>query len=115
MLYVDVKFKDDVVADLTPSTCLYLYLEDVSRADAAALPVAKLSTLIHKKIRAGDRVTLKLSIPDLTPTAHYALRAHLSIDGDEIIAPEDYLTTQSFPLLTQGASTSPRLMMSPAA
>lgn len=84
---------------------LHVYLEDVSLADAAATVTANISIagLAHQNGRASSW-PFELEAGSIDQRAHYAVRAHVDRHGGGQIQPGDYVSTQSYPVLTFGNS-----------
>ena len=82
---------------------MYVRLEDVSWADAPATVVAE--QVVHNvSYQPGDkrRVVVNLRGKVLDKGSRYAVYVHVDIDGDRQITPGDYVSTQSYPVLTFG-------------
>ena len=104
-----VKFQQDPPP--FSNAILTVKLSDVSLADARSQVIA-----IHtQSVRAEDLgdLSFKLSPDDdsveINPKATYTVSAHISLhpnDNPTEIRQGDYLTTQSYPVLTQGNPTS---------
>lgn len=80
-----------------------VYLEDVSFLDAQALIVAKqVIPDIDHEMGTENRVefALKGEIADIR--ARYSLRVHVALRGDEQIHRGDYISMESYPVLTFG-------------
>lgn len=80
-----------------------VYLEDVSFLDAPSKIVAKqVIPDIDHEMGTENRVkfALKGEITDIR--ASYSLRVHVSLHGDEQIHRGDYITMESYPVLTFG-------------
>src|SRR4051794_12110965 len=77
-----------LAADAPAGAALHVLLEDVSQADRAARVAARFDQRV-RALPAGARITLSLDAPALDAAAHYALRAHLDIDGDGRLTPGD--------------------------
>ena len=80
-----------------------VYLEDVSSLDAPSKIVAKqVIPDISHEMGTENRVefALKGEIADIR--ASYSIRVHLSLHGDEQIHCGDYITMESYPVLTFG-------------
>jgi uncharacterized lipoprotein YbaY len=82
---------------------VYVRLEDVSRADAAATVIAEqvLRRVVHRQ---GRRATLAFELHGPAPDeqATYAVRVHVDVDGDGRVSPGDYISVESHPVLTFG-------------
>ena len=100
---VTVQVTFDQGAGAFQSATLYAYVEDVSRADAAAqaLGSAVLPGISHQ---AGDvsgpQFTLQASVPDAN--AYLSLRVHIDLDGDGRYSHGDFISMESYPVLTRG-------------
>jgi len=104
-------FEENIGITPTSPACLHLYLEDVGRVDAPATRLASSSIKIDQPILAGQLLEVTLMAPPTRPEGHYAVRAHLSLHGEVSIAPEDYLTTQAYPLMSRGTTNALNLAM----
>lgn len=83
---------------------LTVVVEDVSRADALARVVAEQRQ--HQVPLAGDQeVPFAVEVPAerVDPQARYSLRVHADMSGSGDLTDGDYISTQSFPVLTLGA------------
>lgn len=76
---------------------------DVSRAGAGA-GIAGETVLANLRYQPGS--TPELNVPvdcaDINPRAHYAASAHLDLDADGQVSPGDWITTESYPVITHG-------------
>lgn len=82
---------------------LYIYLEDVSYLDAPAKIIAKqVIPDISHHMGNEDRVEFDLKSETLNKQASYSIRVHVSIHRDEQILCGDYITMESYPVLTLG-------------
>jgi uncharacterized lipoprotein YbaY len=82
---------------------IYIRVEDVSRADAASVRVAEqvLQPVSHPAgSTSGPDFHLPVHLPD--PSAHYIVRVHVDVDGDGRVSRGDFISTQSYPVLTRG-------------
>jgi uncharacterized lipoprotein YbaY len=80
-----------------------VYLEDVSLPDAPAKIVAKqvIADLNHTMgTENRGEFALQGEIADIR--ARYSIRVHVSLRGDEQIHRGDYISTESYPVLTFG-------------
>jgi uncharacterized lipoprotein YbaY len=79
---------------------VYVRLEDVSLADAAATLVAQaVVRQVPITPREGSlEVALEVDSRTLEPRRQYSLRAHVDYDQDGVVTPGDYVSTQSYPL-----------------
>lgn len=93
-----------VLDKATPSfsaATLLVRVDDVSRADSASITVAEawLKPLAHLSgAESVWQVSLYGALPE--PRKLYSIWAHLDIDLDGKISSGDYITTQSYPVLT---------------
>jgi uncharacterized lipoprotein YbaY len=82
---------------------LYVRLEEVTTADAAARIV---SEEVRRDVAldpgADERLTSSLTGGAPNPRASYSVRAHVDIDGDGQVSAGDFISTQSYPVLTSG-------------
>ncbi len=80
---------------------VYVYLEDVSRQDASAKIAGKqvMANISHSE---GSSSSLLFAIYGELPEAraHYSVRVHVSRQGREEIQLGDFVTTQSYPVIT---------------
>jgi len=86
---------------------VHILLEDVSYSDAPANVLAEqeIPTLTHRP-GTDPPVRFHLTVPAPDPRASYAVRAHVDVDGDGRVSRGDYLSMQSYPVLTQGHPSS---------
>ncbi len=84
---------------------LTVVVEDVSRADDLATAVAE-----HRRhqvpLPGGEaRVPFSLDVPEelIDGRARYSVRVHVDMSGSGDLSDGDYISTQSIPVLTQGA------------
>jgi len=82
---------------------VYVRLEDVSRADAAATLIAEqvLRDVSHRARRA-DRLAFQLQGKPPDRKASCSVRVHVDVDGDGQISLGDYISMESYPVRTQG-------------
>lgn len=82
---------------------VYVRLEDVSRADGAAVVVTE-QVLKGVSHRAGDEARLEFTLSGSAPAerADYSLSVHVDVDVDGEVSPGDYISTESYPVLTYG-------------
>jgi uncharacterized lipoprotein YbaY len=78
-------------------------LEDVSRADAPSHVVAEqvIRQVNYRPGQAG-RLAFELRVNNPNERARYTVSAHLDVDGDGQVSRGDYITMESYPVLTQG-------------
>jgi uncharacterized lipoprotein YbaY len=87
------------IADAT----VYVYLEDVSLQDASSVLIGKeIMTGVSHSRGTGSRMQFAIyaELPD--ERAHYSVRVHVSRDGREEIQLGDFVSTQSYPVITFG-------------
>ena len=81
----------------------YVYLENVSLIDTAAQLVAKqVIADVNHHMGTENRVKFSLKGETIDPKARYSIRVHLSLRNDEKIYRGDYISTESYPVLTSG-------------
>ena len=82
---------------------VHISLDDVGRADAAAISVA--ATVIHH-VSAGTVLPFALfptpGAASIDPGRHYAVRVWVDRDGDGRPGPGDLHSDRSYPVLTRG-------------
>ena len=81
----------------------YVQLLDVSAADAPSRIIAEqVLTGISQKASSGQSIPFDLygTIPD--ERGSYIISAHVDVDGDGKISSGDFITMQSYPVLTFG-------------
>jgi len=93
---------EEIAPPFTGAT-MYVRLERVIAADMASETVA----IMSKRVRAFDpKTSIDLSFaiagdpPD--PRASYAVRVHIDLDGDGEVSPGDFISMQSYPVITFG-------------
>jgi uncharacterized lipoprotein YbaY len=93
---------DKDVGPFTGAT-VYVRLENVSRADAAAEVVAE---QVHRGVshRAGEEKALafELRVEGFNERAAYSVRVHVDVEDDGVISRGDYISPESHPVLTYG-------------
>lgn len=92
-------------SDSFSDAVLRVYLEDVSRADAAASVVAEF-VVTGVEHTAGDPSSwpFEIQLETVDPRIHYALRAHVDRQSNGRVEIGDCVSTQSYPVLTFGAA-----------
>ena len=93
----------DETAQPFSGATVYVRLEDVSREDAPAQIMAE-QILRDVSHTAGSATQLQFAIEGTIPDerARYAVRVHVDIDGDGQISGGDYISMESYPVLTYG-------------
>ena len=100
---VTVRVTFDVEANAFQSATLYGFVEDVSRADA---PAQSLASLVLRDVSHaagetdGPEFTIRVAVPD--PKSVLAVRVHIDVDGDGSYSRGDFITMESYPVLTHG-------------
>ena len=93
---------------------LYVRLEDVSEADA---PAKVVSEYVRRGVtvnpETAETVTFTLTGEAPDPTASYSVRAHLDVDGDGQVSAGDFISTQSYPVLTSGHPSRVSVLVRP--
>jgi len=85
-------------------------VEDTRRADAPAM--VSTEHRIRNVSRSPDHrdpVPFAIDCPDGGELTHCALRVHVDVDADGDVSPEDYVSSQSYPLA--GAASLTRLLV----
>lgn len=82
---------------------LYVRLEDVSLADAPSKLIAE-QILTDISYEIGSETKLEFALKDELPddSARYNVCAFIDLDGDRQVSQGDYISTQSYPVLTFG-------------
>ena len=85
---------------------------EVRHADAAAIVCGE-TVLSGLAPGSTARISVLVVCAEVNPQAHYVAFAHLDLDGDGQISPGDWLTAQSYPVLTHGYSNHCQLQLQP--
>lgn len=85
-------------------------LEDISRADAPSQVVARLR-LVTGVLHGGDLIPFALEVLDsaLDERNLYSVRVHVDMSGSGEVEHGDYITMQSYPVLTRGYADTVRV------
>jgi hypothetical protein len=85
-------------------------VEDVSRADAAALTLGEsvLEPITSADVERGF-VAFTIGVQDPDPGASCSVRAHLDVDGDETVSRGDYVSTEHVAVLGTDAAAEVRV------
>jgi uncharacterized lipoprotein YbaY len=93
-----IEFRD--VREPTRNVTVHVRVQDTSRADASA------STVTEQVLR-GVHIfpgmpPVRFSVHGIPQNsrARYAVRVHADVDGNGIVSPGDYVSTQSYPVPT---------------
>jgi uncharacterized lipoprotein YbaY len=89
----------------TPGAVARIFVEEVSRADAPAATVARLEVPGAVLRAAGGTLPFSMAVEGIDPAKRYAVRVHIDADGDGRIGVGDHVSTESYPVVTQGAPT----------
>ena len=93
---------EEVAPPFTGAT-LYVRLENITSADIASETVAD---YVERDVAFDPKTSSDLSFaiagnpPD--PRASYAVRVHIDIDGDGAVSHGDFISMQSYPVITFG-------------
>jgi putative lipoprotein len=82
---------------------IYARVEDVSAADAPARTVAE---RVLDGVRLDRPLHIALDVDPIDPRARYSVRVHADASGSARVEPGDFVTTRSYPVLTQGGGES---------
>lgn len=82
---------------------LHVYIEDVSVMDGSAPSIGEY--LERDVAYSGSPLAFKISGQPPKPGHRYNVRVHISADGSSEIKKGDYITKQSYPVLTGGSVT----------
>jgi uncharacterized lipoprotein YbaY len=82
----------------------YVRLEDVTQADAPAKTVAE-QVINNVSYQAGGGARLPFTLTGDLPgeRRRYAVRVHVDVDGDGQVGRGDYISMESYPVLTFGS------------
>jgi hypothetical protein len=101
LVLVTIAFEQHVTR-LSNATAV-VRLVDESYADASANVVAE---VVQQHLTLDPQrdppVQISLSCPVPDPRAHYAVQAHIDLDGDMVVSMGDFINMQSYPVLTFG-------------
>ncbi len=82
-----------------------ILVEEVSRADAPASLVAQMEIPDPILQPGQNSLPFSVRIDGIDPQKHYAVRVHIDVDRDGQISRGDHISTESHPVVTQGAPT----------
>lgn len=77
-------------------------VEDVSRLDAAAVAIAETVLPLAAGAAAGADIAFSITVPATDERATYVVRAHVDTSGSGDISAGDLVSSQAYPVLTQG-------------
>lgn len=97
------------VTSLKPAHLL-VELEDISRADAPSQVIAR-QQLGAGALGGRDLVPFALEVPAgvLNERNLYSVRVHVDMSGSGKVEPGDYITMQTYPVLTRGHGDNVRV------
>ncbi len=100
LVSVEITFED---AESFSGATVYVRLEDVSRADMPAQVVAE-QVLRDVSLRPDRPAKLMINLRGkaVDEQARFAVRVHADLDGDGQISRGDYISMESYPVLTFG-------------
>lgn len=81
---------------------MYVYLENITVADIAAEVI---DYYVEQNVSFDPKTTIlsfAMAGKALDPRASYAVRVHIDIDGDGKVSQGDFISTQSYPVITFG-------------
>lgn len=84
---------------LTKSALTIVEVLDVTLADAPSIRKGKTTVAATGGAPIAYHVTV---LAKIDPKHSYSVRAHVDVDGDGKVSKGDYVTTQSYPVLTHG-------------
>lgn len=86
---------------------LVVTVEDVSKADAPSVVIGE-HRLKQVSLSPGKRVPFVIQIPaELVEERHlYSIRAHVDRSGSGEVKKEDFISTETYPVLGRGYGTS---------
>ncbi|MBW4573409.1 MAG: YbaY family lipoprotein [Tolypothrix carrinoi HA7290-LM1] len=97
----EILFSEDL--DSFSGAKVNVYLEDVSSLDAPSKIIAKqVIPDISHEVGTENQVKFALKSETSNKQASYSIRVHVSVHGDEQIHRGDYITMESYPVLTFG-------------
>lgn len=97
------KIRFEEVAPRFTGATVYVRLESITAADIASEAVAD---YVERDVAFDPKTSSALSFaiagnpPD--PRASYAVRVHIDIDGDGAVSKGDFISMQSYPVITFG-------------
>lgn len=97
----EITFEQD--APSFSGAVMHVYLENITVADMASEVVAECverDVAFDSKVAKGLLFSMAGTAVD--SRASYAVRVHIDIDGDGQVTPGDFISTQSYPVITFG-------------
>lgn len=95
----EIRFEGEVpsFSDAT----MYVYLENITATDMASELVA---TYVERDVAFGPKaakgLVFSIAAKALNSRASYAVRVHIDIDGDGQVSKGDFISMQSYPVIT---------------
>ena len=90
-------------ASIKSSAVARVQLLDTSLADAPSVAIAsQVVGAVATKLAKGGVLEFSLAAPNPDAQASYCVSVHIDQDGDGQIKPGDFVTTQSYPVITFG-------------
>jgi uncharacterized lipoprotein YbaY len=83
---------------------VYVRVEEASRADA---PASRIAEVVLRGVQVFPGLPpIPFTIPDVlsVPSGRYLVRVHADVDGDGRVTRGDYISVQSYPVLTSADS-----------
>ena len=101
VVHCEIELPPDTPA-FTPAHVL-VELENISRADAPSQVVAGLQ-LVTGVLHGRDLIPFAIEVPagTLNERSLYSVRVHVDVSGSGEVERGDYITMQSYPVLTRG-------------
>lgn len=99
-----IEFQD--VREPVHDATVYVRVQDVGRADAAANTVAEEVIRNVEIVPGGAPLPFSVQGIRLSANARYAVRVHADCSGDGRVSPGDYVSTQSYPVNVGEQSTN---------
>ena len=96
------------------SHLLHLMVEDVGRADAAAIVAGRADLTLNGPLPAGTALPFEIHVARVDPGAHYSVRAHLDRSGNGVIEAGDLISTRSYPVTVDGSGQTMRVTLEQA-
>lgn len=93
----------DAAVDAFANATLRVFLEEVGMLDAPAKHIAE--HIDHQFTYSGGKVPFEIYGIVGNPNGRYSVRVHISRDGSHDIQKGDFISTQSYPVLTHGHPT----------
>lgn len=102
---VDVEITLESGAPQFSQATVHVRLEEVGALDAAVRVVAEEVHCAARFLAEADALYhdhAALSIEELDPGASYGVQVHIDVDGDGEMSTGDFITMESYPVLTFG-------------